>query len=84
MSTKCSTNGQRQTTVLNYEISTMWKKKPRTTCRRTSYTLMGLDQVTRPKTLQAIWWWWWWWWWWWLWWWWWWRWWWWCMYVTKL
>jgi len=32
---------------------------------------MGTEQVTRPKTLQAIWlwrWWWWWWWWWWRWW----------------
>jgi len=31
MDTTCSTNGQRQTTALNYEISTRWETKPRTT-----------------------------------------------------
>ena len=37
----------------NYEISTMWETKPRTTPQKTSRLLMGLEQVTRPKTLQA-------------------------------
>jgi hypothetical protein len=27
----CSANGQRETAILNYELSTMWETKPRTT-----------------------------------------------------
>jgi len=38
-------------------ISTMWEMKPRMTPQKTSRLLMGLEQVIRPKTLQAIWWW---------------------------
>jgi len=69
----CLVSGQ--TTMLNYEISTTWKMKPRTIPQKTSWLLMGTEQVTRPN-LQARWWWWrrwrrqWWWWWWqWRWWW---------------
>jgi len=51
-----STNGHRQTATLNYEISTMWETKPRTTPQKTSRLWMGPEQVTRPKPLQAIWW----------------------------
>jgi len=54
MVTTWSTDGQRQTTVLNYETSTMRETKPRTTRPKTSYLLMGLHQVTRPKILQAV------------------------------
>jgi len=39
-----------QTVTLNYEISTMWKM----TSHKTSKILMGLEQVMRPKTLQAV------------------------------
>jgi hypothetical protein len=39
-----------QTFTLNYEISTMWKM----TSHKTSRILMGLEQVMRPKTLQAV------------------------------
>jgi hypothetical protein len=46
---------------VNCEVSAMWETKPRTTPQKTSGQLMGPDQVTRPKILQAIWWWWWWW-----------------------
>jgi len=55
---------QEQALTLNYEIATMWEIKPRMTPHKTSRLLMGSQQVTRPKTLQAIWWWQWWWWWW--------------------
>jgi hypothetical protein len=34
--------------------STMWEMKPRTTPQKTYRLLMGLEQVIRPKTLQAI------------------------------
>jgi len=34
----------------------MWEKKRRTTPQETSGLLMGEEQVTRTKTLQAIWW----------------------------
>ena len=50
----CSANGQRQTATLNYEISTVWEKKPRTTTLRISRMLMGPEEITRPKTVQAI------------------------------
>ena len=43
----------RQTATLNYEISTMWETKPRTTPQKTSRLLMGLEHFTRPKTPQA-------------------------------
>jgi len=42
----------------NYEISTMWETKPKTTPQKISRLLVGPEQVTRPKNLQAIWWWW--------------------------
>jgi len=48
-------------TALYCEMSTVWETKPRTTPRENSWLLMGPEQVTRHKTLQAIWWWWWWW-----------------------
>jgi len=54
MDTTCSANGQRQTATLNYEKSTMWETQPRIFPQKTSELLMGPDQVTRPKTLQAI------------------------------
>jgi len=54
MDTTCSANGQRQTATLNYEKSTMWEKKPRIIPQNTSRILIGPEQVTRPKTLQAI------------------------------
>ena len=53
MGTKISTNGQRQTATLNYEMSTLWETKPRTTPRNTLGRLMGPEQGTRPKILQA-------------------------------
>ena len=53
MDTTCSANGQRQTATLNYEISTMWETKPRTTPQKTSRLLMGVEQVTRPKAPQT-------------------------------
>ena len=43
-----------KTAPLNYEISTMWETKPRTTPQKTSGQLMGPKQVTWHKTLQAI------------------------------
>jgi len=55
--TTCLTNGQRQTAILNYEISTMWESKPRTRPPKTSIPLMGPERATRTKTLQAIQWW---------------------------
>ena len=53
MDTTCSANGQRQTATLIYEMSTMWETKTRTAHQKTSQLLMGPEQVTRPKTLQA-------------------------------
>jgi len=46
--------GQTQTARLNYEISTKLEPKPRITPQKTSRPLMGQDQITRSKTLQAI------------------------------
>jgi hypothetical protein len=57
MDTACLTNGQGRSTTLTYEIWTMWETNPRTTPQKTSWLLMGPEQVTRPKTLQSIWWW---------------------------
>jgi hypothetical protein len=54
MDTIYTTNGQRQTAKLNYGKSTMWEKKPRTTPREASRLFVGLEQVTRHKTLQAV------------------------------
>ena len=48
------TDRDRQTATLNYEIFTMWETKPKTTPKKTSGLLVGPEQVTRPKTLQAI------------------------------
>jgi hypothetical protein len=42
-------NGQGQTNTLNYEISTMWETKPRTTSQKTSLLFMGPEHVTRPN-----------------------------------
>jgi hypothetical protein len=53
MNTTCSANGQRQTAILNYELSTMWETNPKTTPLTSSRLLMGSELVTRPKTLQA-------------------------------
>jgi len=50
----CSANGHGQAATLNYEISTIWEKKPKTIPQKTSRMLMGTEYVTRPKTLQAI------------------------------
>ena len=63
MDTTGSANGQRQTATLNREISTVRETKTRTSPQKTSGPLMGWEQVTGHKTLQAIWWrrWWWWW-----------------------
>jgi len=52
MDTACSVNGQKQTDTLNYEISTVWEMKPRTTPKKTSR--MGMELVTGPETLQAV------------------------------
>jgi hypothetical protein len=41
-------------TTLYWEISTVWEMKPRTTPPKASRLLMGLEQVKRDKTLQAI------------------------------
>jgi len=54
MDTTRSANGQRQTATLHYEISTEWETKPRTTPLEASRMLMGPEQVTRSKTLQAL------------------------------
>jgi hypothetical protein len=52
MNTTCSAKGQ--TTTLEYEILAMWEMKSRTTHRKTSLLLMGTEQVTSSKKLQAI------------------------------
>jgi hypothetical protein len=44
----------RQTATLNYEMSTVWGTKPRTSRQQTSGLLVGPEQVTRPKTLPDI------------------------------
>ena len=51
----------RQTAMLNCEISAVWETKLTTTMQKTSRLLMRPELVTRPKTLKAIWWCWWWW-----------------------
>ena len=45
-----------QTAILNYAVSTVWETKPRTNPQNNSRVLMGLEEVTRSNTLQAIWW----------------------------
>ena len=47
------TDTDRQTATLNYEISTIWDTKPRTTLQKTSRLLMGPEQVTWPTAVQA-------------------------------
>jgi hypothetical protein len=54
MDTICVVKGQRQTTTLIYEISTMWEMKPRKTPQKTSQLLKEREQFMRPKTLQPI------------------------------
>jgi len=54
MNTTFSANGQRQTDTPNYEMSTIWETKPRTTPQKTSGLIVGPEHVTRPKTSQAI------------------------------
>jgi hypothetical protein len=44
----------RQTATLNYEISTVLEVKPGTTPQKTSGLLVGPEQGTRHKTLQAV------------------------------
>jgi len=53
MGTTCSANGQRQTATLNYEISTMWETKPRTTSQETFPTVTGsgTDHPARYMTV---------------------------------
>jgi len=43
-----------QTTTINYEISTMWETKRRTTRQKTSQMLIGQEEVMRPEAMQAI------------------------------
>jgi len=45
---------ERQTDTLNYDISTVCGRKPRTTPQKASRLIMGSEQVTRPKDLRAI------------------------------
>ena len=40
-----------QTATFNYEISTMWEMKPRTTTQKKSRLFAGLEQVTCAKIL---------------------------------
>jgi hypothetical protein len=47
-------NGQRQTATPNYEILTTWERKPRKTPQENSRLIMGMEQVTKPETLQAM------------------------------
>ena len=44
----------RQTATLNCEISTVWETKPTVTAGNCSVLLVGLEQGTRVKTLQAV------------------------------
>jgi hypothetical protein len=44
----------RQTDTLNYEISTVWETKPTVTAGNGSGLLVGPEQGTRVKTLQAV------------------------------
>jgi len=43
----------RQIVTLNCEISTAWERKSKARPKKTSGMLMGDEQVTRHKTLQA-------------------------------
>jgi hypothetical protein len=49
------TETDRQPATLNYEISTVWEMKPRTTPEETSGLLIGPEKVTGDKTLQDFW-----------------------------
>jgi hypothetical protein len=54
MNTPCSETGQRQTTIHNYETSTMWGnqgEKEKKTPQKSSTLIMGLEAVTGPKIL---------------------------------
>jgi hypothetical protein len=53
LSTTCLANGQRQTTMLHYGISTMQEMKPRMAPQKTSQLLVALEHVMKPKTLQV-------------------------------
>jgi len=44
----------RETATLNYEMPTVWEKKPRATAQKTCRLLMGSEKVTRPRNLQGI------------------------------
>jgi hypothetical protein len=44
----------RQTATLNGEISTVWETKPTVTAGKGSELLVGPEQGTRVKTLQAV------------------------------
>jgi len=46
------TETDRLTDTLNYEISTVWEMKPRTTPEETSR--MGMELFTGPETPQAV------------------------------
>ena len=54
--TTCSANGQRQTAPLNYEMSTMWETKPRTTHQKTSQLLKDWNrsQGLNPESYMVI------------------------------
>ena len=44
----------RQTVTLSYEISTMWETKFKEVASKTSSLLVGPQEVTRAKILQAV------------------------------
>ena len=48
------TETDRQTATLYNEMSTVWETKPTETPQSTSRLLMVPEQVTSPKTLQAV------------------------------
>jgi len=54
MDTTRSASGWQQIATLNYDISTVWETKPRTTPQNTSGPSMGQEQAMGPKTLQVI------------------------------
>jgi len=51
MTTTCSANGQRETTTLNFEISTMRVTNPTTKPQKTSTLLMGPERGLTPYKL---------------------------------
>jgi hypothetical protein len=56
MGTTCLANGQRQrqTATLTYEMLTVWETKPRKSPQKISGLLVGPEQGSRPKSLQAL------------------------------